>query len=371
VPFIVPVPSSPFIVPVPTATFTVPQVGGTPRRKKLTRLTEEEKIAIIRGRDANRSYQDIAHDLHRSEAGCRQFHEKWETTHHLREKWGRPVGAGERETARVIELTLANRRSTVVQVGAQAGISRETARLIRHRQGYHYYMCIPIPRLTEHAKTTRVAFADFERTNPDNRVIIFTDESMVAQDLNMGGIWRTRGEILEEGTYEQDDHPLSVMIWGAVGFGFRGPLVRCPRSVNQVTYKQMLIDCRVFHELLRRYGQRGFRWQQDNAPPHQPVRTELATIYSVLIWPPYSPDLSPIEQVWAYIKRKLKGRRFANADELFAALSQEWEAIPQEMIDDFCSSFRARCQVCVNHGGQSLNRHWGEVHAIHHPIQAA
>jgi transposase len=132
----------------------------------------------------------------------------------------------------------------------------------------------------------------------------------------------------------------------------------------------MLLDSGVFEDVVSRYGQWGFRWQQDNAPPHQPVRREIAMYYSILIWPPYSPDLSPIEQVWAYIKRQLKGRRFANADDLFAAISQEWQAIPQDMIDRFCSSFKARCQVCVNHHGASLNRHWSEVHDLHHPEEA-
>jgi hypothetical protein len=92
--------------------------------------------------------------------------------------------------ARVVGLTLANRRSTVRQVGIQAGISCETARRVRHKQGDHFYMCIPVPRLSEQAKLTRVAFAEGELNSPDNRVIIFTDESMVAQDLNIGGIWR-------------------------------------------------------------------------------------------------------------------------------------------------------------------------------------
>jgi transposase len=373
-PFIIAVPPAPAIVPAPPAPFILPvpeRARALPRPVKLARLTEEEKISIICWHDAGQSYQAIADQLNRSEAGCRQFHEKWEKTHHLRGTWGRPTTTRGRPTDTVVQLTLANRRSTVIQVGTQAGISRETARLIRHRMGYHYYMCIPVPRLTEHARQTRVAFAEWEANNPDTRLIIFTDESMVAQDLNMGGIWRLRGEILEEGTYEQDHHPISVMIWGAVGVGFRGPLVRCPPSVNQYTYRQMLLNCGVLHDLVRRYGQWGFRWQQDNAPPHQPIREQLSRVYSVLRWPPYSPDLSPIEQVWAYIKRRLKGRRFANADELFAAISQEGQAIPQDMIDRFCSSFRARCRVCANHRGQSLNRHWPEVHAIHHPAQTA
>lgn len=36
------------------------------------------------------------------------------------------------------------------------------------------------------------------------------------------------------------------------------------------------------------------------------------------------PDLSPIEQVWAYLKQKLRRISFNSADELFERLQQEW-----------------------------------------------
>jgi transposase len=44
---------------------------------------------------------------------------------------------------------------------------------------------------------------------------------------------------------------------------------------------------------------------------------------NLLRWPPRSPDLSPIEQIWVYLKKRLKGRRFADADELFHAIAHE------------------------------------------------
>jgi hypothetical protein len=115
---------APFIVPVHAVVAQADRRRS--RRKILTRRTEEEKIAIICGRDAGRSYQDIGDELH----------ERWESTP-LTGAVGRAAQGGEAETARVIELTLATRRSTVIQVAVQAGISRETARLIRYREGYH------------------------------------------------------------------------------------------------------------------------------------------------------------------------------------------------------------------------------------------
>jgi hypothetical protein len=45
----------------------------------------------------------------------------------------------------------------------------------------------------------------------------------------------------------------------------------------------------------------------------------------------------------ALIKNKLRDLRFANAEALFTAICQIWEAIPQDVIDDLCGSFPTGC----------------------------
>jgi transposase len=54
---------------------------------------------------------------------------------------------------------------------------------------------------------------------------------------------------------------------------------------------------------------------------------------SLTDWPAKSPDLSPIEHVWAYLRTKTIGIVFANPDALFAFLGEEWSKIPSEMIE--------------------------------------
>jgi hypothetical protein len=334
-------------------------------------MTDAEMISIVCLHEAGQSWRQIGASLQRSSTGCFNCYENWRVSQELRRSWGRPRAIGETPIEIVLQETQADRRSTLVDVASAAGTSRETARGIRHENGYHYYESVAVPRLSAENKRARVAFAEAQIAQHDRLPIIFTDESMVAQNLNKGGIWRKRGEILVEGFYERDHHPLSVMVWGAIGIGFRGPLMRCPPSVNQEVYRDILARSGIFQALCDRFGQDGFWWQQDNAPPHQPVQKELARMYKVLKWPPYSPDLSPIEQLWALIKRKLTGRRFTNAHELFEAMAQAWEEISQEQIDSLCSSFQARCVVCARHNGDSLNGHWTEVHQVHHrPLTA-
>ena len=65
--------------------------------------------------------------------------------------------------------------------------------------------------------------------------------------------------------------------------------------------------------------------------------------YLQLPWPPNSPDLNLIENVWMLLKRRLQKRfsevsqRPHSAAELFAAArpEEEWAQIPQDVLDSF------------------------------------
>jgi hypothetical protein len=130
----------------------------------------------------------------------------------------------------------------------------------------------------------------------------------------------------------------------------------------------MLADAHIFYRLIETFGRDGFIWQQDNAPAHGPAWDVIRHQFEILVWPPHSPDLSPIEMLWAIIKRTLRGRRFASADELFNETVKAWDEIPQSVIDNLCSSFAARCSVCIDIGGKALNGHWRAVHKVHHEM---
>jgi hypothetical protein len=54
------------------------------------------------------------------------------------------------------------------------------------------------------------------------------------------------------------------------------------------------------------------------------------------------------------------------ADDLFAALQEELNRLPDDLMEKFWSSFPFRCQVCLNLQGNCLNGDWKDVHTFPH-----
>ena len=64
----------------------------------------------------------------------------------------------------------------------------------------------------------------------------------------------------------------------------------------------------------------------------------------VIDWPSNSPDLNPIEK-----------RMPQNTDELMRFMVEEWDAIPQEIVNNLVSSIQSRCEAILLHGGNRIS----------------
>ncbi|UYV83818.1 hypothetical protein LAZ67_X000291 [Cordylochernes scorpioides] len=78
----------------------------------------------------------------------------------------------------------------------------------------------------------------------------------------------------------------------------------------------------------------------------------------MLPWPPYSPDLSPIEHVWDIIGRRLHALpQPRSEDELWQMVEREWRAIPQDAIRTLIDSLPRRVAACIAVRGIALLDH--------------
>ncbi len=78
------------------------------------------------------------------------------------------------------------------------------------------------------------------------------------------------------------------------------------------------------------YRDADFIFQQVLAPAHTAKGTKSWFNdhgVTVLDWPANSPDLNPIENLWAIVKRKMRNKRPKHADELKATVKETWASI--------------------------------------------
>ena len=100
---------------------------------------------------------------------------------------------------------------------------------------------------------------------------------------------------------------------------------------------------------------------QDNAPPHKAARTmeelEERQITPIL-WPPYSPDLNPIEAVWNWMKNYIQfhfpdlgAGRQRSQDELRLIVEKAWDNLSPEDLLGLIETMPARCQAVLDSNG--------------------
>ena len=75
-----------------------------------------------------------------------------------------------------------------------------------------------------------------------------------------------------------------------------------------------------------------------NAGFHSTKNMKIPENIKLLRIPPYSPELNPCEQIWAYIKKRFKNRVYENLEKLKQWLKKFVENMSQEIIKSIVSN---------------------------------
>jgi len=141
-----------------------------------------------------------------------------------------------------------------------------------------------------------------------------------------------------------------------------GPLVIIPKG-GTMTAKRYLETVKkhfipFYRRMRRKYGP-SVVMQEDNAPWHTAkiVRNYLRRLkIKILHWPPQSPDLSPIENLWRQIKLKIGKMRhkIKTVAQMEAALAELWPQIEGEALLKLNQTMKKRLRMVIkNKGGHT------------------
>ena len=59
-------------------------------------------------------------------------------------------------------------------------------------------------------------------------------------------------------------------------------------------------------------------------------------------WPPYNPDLNPIENIWGIIKSQLMKKEINKRSELILEIKNAYDSISDEVISNLIESFPSK-----------------------------
>ncbi len=250
--------------------------------------------------------------------------------------------------ATVMEIT------TWAQEYFQKTLSVNTIHRAIHRCRLKLYRSKKKPYLNMIQKRRRFlwAKAHLKWTVAKWKTVLWSDESKFEVLFGKLGrhVIRTKEDKDNPSCYQHSvQKPASLMVWGCMSACGMGSLHIWKGTINAERYIQVLEQ----HMLPSRrhlFQGRPCIFQHDNARPHT---ASITTSWlrrrriRVLKWPACSPDLSPIENIWRIIKRKMRQRRPKTVEQLEACIRQEWDNIPIPKLEQLVSSVPRRLQTVI------------------------
>ena len=309
---------------------------------KKVRIDQHLHALIIKKRNLGMSQRKIAEDLNISKSAvdrhiklARPFHQK----NCLQRGGQRKTN---RATDRRIVLTSKRDRFTTNSlIASQFNVSRDTIRRRLRNAGIISRVAKKDP-LTLAQKVLRYNWSRRHRQTNFNYWLFSDESSFELADLcapKRQYVHRRNGEANLDCCVQPANvkDRRSLMVWGVISREGRVCLAFVHGVIDRWQYIQLLqqyllpyLDNLPLNTLAQTI------YQDDNARPHRAIVVQNFCMHNGIqrpIWPAYSPDLNPIENVWAEMKKFVAARHPRTLQDLRRLILAAWERV---ITPDFC-----------------------------------
>ena len=255
----------------------------------------------------------------------------------------------------------------------RTGLARTSVQRIVKSLNLKVFKRLPVQKLTAAQKLRRVICCrELLRRFPARQMqnIFFTDEKLFTietpkntQNDRVYSTARKKCNIPADNLCSPRSHfSRGVMVCLGVSKYHKGTIhfVEQGVKVNAEYYQRHILQGCYFPDCIRFFENHRYTFQQDSAPSHRAFSTirllqrSVPDFISPESWPPYSPDINPLDYlVWKVLQEKVyKGFELQNEQQLRQRIQHCWNRVRLATITSGIKQWRDRLQKCIDvHGG--------------------
>jgi len=282
---------------------------------------------------------------------------------------GRPKALSEREERHLVRDFIFHPGKSIkstVKLQAQQPIAnrsvdkRTIRRTLRRRR-----LC---PRTSQRGKEIipknreeRLLFAQRHAnwTLRDWSTIVFSDEATLFPHMTRTRVLWNYNQAQRVPPFEESLKNKSVNVWGYLRYDGEIEIFRFEGAMRQEDYVEMIED-RIFNAIAPpRHGAARLTFMQDNATYHTAKSVNnwfRRNRVNPLTWPSQSPNLSPIENIWAAVKNELwvQRARIKTPNDTFALSREIVHNLQLTYIHSLYESMPKRMEDVINNNGNRI-----------------
>jgi hypothetical protein len=242
-----------------------------------------------------------------------------------------------------------------ISTGVQA--SKRTIQRRLRAAGVRNSVAVKKPLLSKKHRDKRLSWAREHQhwTTADWQRIVFSDETplYLIQTKQRRYIWHRLRNAKSSRIYRPSVQAGGghIMVWAGIHGSETVPLRRVVGTLRGPQYTDILSE-RLLPVL---HANPHFHLQQDNAPCHKSAHVRHwmeGHDVNVISWPAQSPDLNPVENMWAELKRRLECLQIDTMEQLWHKANDIWSSIEPEIVTAVVDSMPRRIQEVIQNRGR-------------------